>query len=174
MKMKRFSLTILAVLVWIIPVSAQAPTDPLITSEAIGPLSGNLSFAHPISADPCSGQVDNVAFTGNVHVVAVVDTTHSTVDYHVNLLNVKGAGSLGRYIGNGAASQFDLPFVPPVPVTPPVPIRARARFQPPVPIHCAAASAVLPIDIAVTFDADDTLASVSAAVGFIEGPMPLP
>lgn len=59
-----------------------------VTTEMIGPLSGSLTIAYPIGPPSCpaSGQQDTITLTGNVHVVATVDTTANTVDYHVNLL----------------------------------------------------------------------------------------
>ena len=87
------------------PVFAQ---DTIVTTEMIGSLSGSFTVTYPSSPIcPASGQQDTVAFTGSVHVGASVDLTTNSVDYHINLLSVKGTGTLvSKYIANGAT---DLP-----------------------------------------------------------------
>src|SRR5579871_2916854 len=50
-----------------------------VITEMIGTLNGNLNIAFP--NNPCNGQHDTITFTGEVHVVATVDSAQNTVDY---------------------------------------------------------------------------------------------
>jgi len=84
-----------------------------VTTEMIGPLSGSLTIAIPVGPPQCpaSGQQDTITFTGNVHVSATYDPSQNTVDYHVNLLSVKGTGTLvAKYIASGATDLLDQGF----------------------------------------------------------------
>jgi hypothetical protein len=79
-----------------------------VTTEMIGPLSGSFTINFPNG--PCTGQ-DTITFPGNVHVSAAVDTTQNTVDYHINLLSVKGTGALvSKYVASGATDRLDQGF----------------------------------------------------------------
>lgn len=75
-----------------------------VTTQMIGPLSGNLTITLPVGPPQCpaSGQQDTITFTGSVHVSATVDSTQNTVDYHINLLSVKGTGRWWRNISEAA------------------------------------------------------------------------
>jgi hypothetical protein len=104
----KFSKLLLTTLCLLGALSASALAQQ-VTTEMIGPLSGSFTVNSPNS--PCAGQ-DNITFTGNVHVVASVDTTASTVDYHINLLSVKGTGSLvSKYVASGATDLLDQAFL---------------------------------------------------------------
>jgi hypothetical protein len=83
-----------------------------VTTEMIGLLSGSFTMTYPTSPIcPASGQQDTITFTGNMHVSATVDTTQNTVDYHINLLSVKGTGTLvSKYIASGATDLLDQGF----------------------------------------------------------------
>jgi hypothetical protein len=138
----------------------QQLTSQTITSEMIGPFSGGLSINYT-PPDPCSPQSDNVGFTGNVHVVAIVNTTANTVDYHVNLLSVKGAGTLGRYVGTSATSFLDQPLS-----TGPVSLSFAGKLTPPDPCREGfVAEEGLPVTVTVSFAPDSTVSTVSASVG---------
>ena len=104
---------------------------------------------------------DTVNFTGNVHVVAQVDTVANTVDVHINLMTVKGTGQNGKYIGNGATSMLSLPAG-----ISPGPINFAADLHPPNPCRAGFTSqGALQITVRLTFAADNTLATVSAVAG---------
>ena len=132
-----------------------------VTTEMIGPLTGSLTINFP--SGPCFGQQDTVTFTGNIHVVASVDATQGTVDYHFNLLGVKGTGTLvPKYIGTGATDLLDQNF----PGTIAVPIPFGANLFPNGPCRAGfPADGVLPIVVTISFNPDFTLNSVSAVVG---------
>jgi hypothetical protein len=133
-----------------------------VTTEMIGSFSGNLT-ANNFPTGPCFGQTDNITFTGSVHVVANVDTTANTVDYHFNLLSVKGAGTVvTKYIGTGATDLLDQGF-PGANIT--IPIQINANLYPNGPCRAGYPSAgTLPIVVTVSFGTDFTLNGVSAAV----------
>jgi hypothetical protein len=138
----------------------QAVFGSHITSEAIGPLSGELlvSYGSTPTSPPCN--TDSVSFTGNVHVVTDVDTSQNTMDVHINLMTVKGNGTNGRYVGNGATSLLSQPK-PPNPNT----ILIQADLIPPG--QCRAgfnSQGALPIAVTLTFAEDNTLAQVTAVV----------
>lgn len=153
--MKIFSKTLLIVFFSLAFAAAPFAQDNMVTTEAIGPLSGNLTVNYP--PVPCINP-DAVSFTGNVHVVVQVDTTAGTMDVHINLMTVKGTGSNGKYIGNGAASFLGLqigatsiPFA--ADLYPPSPCRAGFTTQ-----------GALPLTVSWTLGTDGTLNQVSAAV----------
>lgn len=132
-----------------------------VTTEMIGPLSGSFTVNFPNS--PCTGQ-DTVSFTGSVHVVATVDTAANTVDYHINLLSVKGAGTLvPKYVANGATDVLDQGF-PGASIT--VPIQINSNLFPNGPCRAGFPSTgALPIVVTISFSPDFTLNTVSARVG---------
>jgi hypothetical protein len=136
-----------------------------VTTEMIGPLSGSFTVTYPTSPIcPASGQQDTVTFTGSVHVSATVDTTQNTVDYHINLLSVKGTGTLvSQYIANGATDLLDQGF-PGANIS--VPIQISANLFPTG--SCRAAfptSPIFPVVVTVSLGSDFTLNTVSASVG---------
>lgn len=115
-----------------------------VTTEMIGPLSGSFTITFPVGPPSCpaSGQQDTITFTGNVHVSSTYDPTQNTVDYHINLLSVKGTGTLvAKYIGSGATDFLDQGF-PGSSINVPISLSAnlfpngpcRSGFPPPV--HC--------------------------------------
>lgn len=131
-----------------------------VTTEMIGSFSGSLTVNFPPS--PCSVQTDNVAFTGSINVVATVDPAANTVDYHVNLLGVKGIGALaGKYVGNGATDWLDQTF-PGANIT--FLSRSAPTYSPPTRAGFPSTGA-LPVVITVNFGTDFTLNAVSASVG---------
>jgi hypothetical protein len=132
-----------------------------VTTEMIAPLSGNLSITFP--NNPCFGQQDTITFSGSVHVSATVDTAQNTVDYHINLLSVKGAGAVvAKYVGNGAIDLLDQNY----PGTQPVPSPIKANLFPSGPCRAGFPSTDgLPVVVTITFGTDFTLSSVSAVVG---------
>jgi hypothetical protein len=142
----------------LLPILAQAQQ---VTTEMIGPLSGTLTINFPSGA--CFGQQDTINFTGNVHVVAIVDAAQGTVDYHINLLGVKGTGNVvAKYVANGATDLLDQNF----PGTQPQPSPIKANLYPTGPCRAGFPSTgALPIVLTVTFGSDFTLNSVSAVIG---------
>jgi hypothetical protein len=106
-----------------------------VTTEMIGPMSGTFTMTYPNSPIcPDSGQQDTITLTKNVHVSTTVDPTQNTVDYHINLLSVKGTGTLvAKYIGNGATDLLDQSF-PGANIT--VPIQLSAKPLPKRPMSC--------------------------------------
>lgn len=134
-----------------------------VTTEMIGSFSGNLTVNN-FPNGPCFGQTDNVTFTGSVHVVANVDTTANTVDYHINLLSVKGTGTVAsKYVASGATDLLDQGFAG-ANIT--IPIQINANLFPSGPCRLGFPSAgALPVVVTVSFGTDFTLNSVSAAVG---------
>lgn len=134
-----------------------------VTTEMIGAFSGNLTVNN-FPNSPCFGQTDNITFTGSVHVVTTVDTTANTVDYHINLLTVKGAGTVvTKYVGTGATDLLDQGF-PGANIT--VPIQINANLFPNGPCRAGFPSAgALPVVVTVSFGTDFTLNTVSAVVG---------
>lgn len=134
-----------------------------VTTEMIGSFSGNLMVSNYPSG-PCFGQADNITFTGSVHVVASVDTTANTVDYHINLLSVKGAGTVvSKYVASDATDLLDQGFAG-ANIT--IPIQINANLFPTGPCRVGFPSAgALPVVVTVSFGTDFTLNSVSAAVG---------
>lgn len=134
-----------------------------VTTEMIGSFSGNLTVNN-FPNGPCFGQTDNVTFTGSVHVVANVDTTANTVDYHINLLSVKGTGTVAsKYVASGATDLLDQGFAG-ANIT--IPIQINANLFPSGPCRVGFPSAgALPVVVTVSFGTDFTLNSVSAAVG---------
>jgi hypothetical protein len=141
-------------------------TAQQVTTEMIGPLSGSLTIAIPVGPPQCpaSGQQDTITFTGNVHVSATYDPTQNTVDYHINLLSVKGTGTLvAKYIGSGATELLDQGF-PGSSIN--VPISFSANLFPTGPCRSGFPSAgALPIVVTVSFGTDFTLSTLSAVVG---------
>jgi hypothetical protein len=119
-----------------------------LTTEMFGPLSGSFT----------------ITFTGNVHVSATVDTTQNTADYHINLLSVKGTGTLvAKYVASGATDLLDQGF-PGANIT--VPIQISANLFPNGPCRAAyPQSPVFPVVVTVSFGSDFTLNTVSASVG---------
>jgi hypothetical protein len=135
-----------------------------VRTEIIGPLNGGLTITLPI--DPCRG-TDSITFVGNVHVNAAVDLTARTVDYHINLLSVKGTGTLAKYVGNGSVSLLNQTFVPPDPIVPPDPVRLRfaANLIPEgVCRQSFNGTGALPVNVDVTFNTDGTLNTASSTV----------
>lgn len=137
-----------------------------VTTEMIGPLSGSLTIAYPAGPPNCpaSGQQDTITFTGNVHVSATYDPTQNTVDYHVNLLSVKGTGTLvSKYIASGATDLLDQGF-PGSSIS--VPIQLTGNLFPSGPCRSGFSSTgALPLVVTVSFGTDFTLSTLSAAVG---------
>jgi len=136
-----------------------------VTTEMIGPLSGTFTLTYPSSPIcPASGQQDTITLTGNVHLSTTVDPTQNTVDYHINLLGVKGTGTLvAKYIGSGATDLLDQSF-PGANIT--VPIQVSANLFPSGPCRAAYPNTpVFPVVVTVSFGADLTLNTVSAGVG---------
>jgi hypothetical protein len=160
MKFSKLLLTTLCLL-GALSASAFAQQDTIVTTEMIGSLTGSLIVTYP--SGPCAGQ-DNVTLTGSVHVGASVDLTTNTVDYHINLLSVKGTGTLvSKYIANGATDLLDQGY-PGSNISVPIQINAnvfpngacRAGFP---------STGALPAVVTVSFGADFTLNTVSASVG---------
>jgi hypothetical protein len=98
-----------------------------------------------------------------VHVSATVDPTQNTVDYHINLLSVKGTGTLvSKYVASGATDLLDQGF-PGANIT--VPIQISANLFPTGPCRAAFTSGpVFPVVATGSFGTDFTLNTVSAAV----------
>ena len=142
----------------LVPILAQAQQ---ITTEMIGWLSGTLTINFP--SGPCFGQQDTINFTGNIHVVTIVDKAQGTVDYHINLLGVKGTGMVvAKYVANGATDLLDQNF----PGTVSVPVLFSANFFPTGPCRAGFPSTgALPVVVTVSFGTDFTLNSVSAVIG---------
>ena len=165
MKFSKLLLTTLSLL-GALSVSAFAQQDTIVTTEMIGPLSGSFTITYPNGPIcPASGQQDTVAFTGSVHVGASVDLTTNTVDYHINLLSVKGTGTLvSKYVANGATDLLDQGF-PGVSIT--VPIQISANVFPNNPCRAAFPSGPPSFSVVVTvsFGTDFTLNTLSASVG---------
>jgi hypothetical protein len=136
--------------------AAQTSPPPQVTSELIGTLTGTLQIpGNPVFPG------DTVAFTGNVHVVAIWDTATGTVDYHINLMNVKGIGTLGKYVGVGTASVPNQ--------IPGNPVRIFADVVPPGALHTVYdGKGGLPITVTATFDESWNLSSVNAVVTPVE------
>lgn len=158
---------IVATMLFFLGVLCMPATAQQVTTEMIGPLSGSLTIGFPVGPPSCpaSGQQDAITFTGNVHVVASVDTTANTVDYHINLLSVKGTGTLvSKYVANGATDLLDQGF-PGSSIT--IPIQINATLFPSGP--CRAAFPVgppqFPVVVTISFGTDFTLNTLSAAVG---------
>jgi hypothetical protein len=151
----KFSKLLLTALCLLGALSASALAQQ-VTTEMIGPLNG------PIC--PASGQQDTITFTGNVHAVATVDTTANTVDYHINLLSVKGTGTLvSKYVASGATDMLDQGF-PGANIT--VPIQLSANLFPNNPCRAAfPTSPIFPVVVTVSFGTDFTLNTLSASVG---------
>ena len=145
-------------LLMLMPILAQAQQ---VTTEMIGPLTGSLTINFP--NNPCFGQQDTVTFTGNIHVVSTVDTAQGTVEYHINFLGVKGAGTVvAKYVANGATDLLDQNF----PGTVSVPVPFSANLFPNGPCRAGFPSTgALPVVVTVSFGTDFTLNSVSAVVG---------
>ena len=158
--MRQFS-KLLLVMLCAVSALATAAGAQQVTTEMIGPLTGGLTISMPVPTPICPA-ADTVTFTGNIHVVATVDTTANTVDYHINLLSVKGRGTLvSKYIANGATDLLDQAF----PVGP-VHIAIRANLFPVNPCRAGFPSeGALPIVVTVSFGADFTLNTVSSSVG---------
>lgn len=156
---------LLATTVFLLGALCTSAAAQQVTTEMIGPLSGTFTLAYPTSpVCPASGQTDTITFTGNVHVVTTVDPTANTVDYHINLLSVKGTGTLvAKYVANGATDLLDQPFPGP---SISVPIQINANLFPNGPCRAAfPTSPVFPVVVTVSFGADFTLNTVSAVVG---------
>jgi hypothetical protein len=136
-----------------------------VTTEMIGPLSGTFTITYPQNpVCPASGQQDTMTFTGNVHVSATYDPTQNTVDYHVNLLSVKGTGTLvSKYIASGATDLLDQGFPGP---SISIPIQLTGNLFPNGPCRSGFPSTgALPIVVTVSFGTDFTLSTLSAVVG---------
>lgn len=156
--MKRFSKTVLIVAALI--VFSAAGFAQHVTAEVIGPLTGNLALTY-IPGDPCSPASDTITFTGNVHLVGTVDTSQNTVDYHLNLMGVKGTGNNLNILANGSTDLLDQVASPN-----PSPIKLTANLFPDGPCRRGFASdGALPLTIAITFNSDWTLNTVSAKAG---------
>ena len=157
--MKQFT----GILLMLFAFAASPASGQQVTTEMIGSFSGNLTVNN-FPSGPCFGQSDNIAFTGSIHVVATVDTAANTVDYHINLLGVKGSGTLvARYVANGATDLLDQGF-PGTGISVPIPFSANLFPNGP----CRAgypSSGALPVVVTVSFGTDFTLSSVSARVG---------
>ena len=147
---------------------AAVAIDPQqVTSEAIGPLTGSLLVSYP--SDPVF-PADTVNFSGNVHVVAIVDLATHTADIHINLMSVKGIGANGKYIANGARSAPSEPFQPSEPYQPSEPILVSfpADLFPPGPFRQGfPTKGSLPIRVSLLFGEDGTITSVTAQVGIL-------
>jgi len=156
----KFSKLLLTTLCLLGALSASALAQQ-VTTEMIGPLSGSFTVNYPNG--PCAGQ-DTVTFSGSVHVSATVDTTQNTVDYHINLLSVKGTGTLAsQYIANGATDLLDQGF-PGADIR--VPIQISANLFPSGPCRTGFPSTgALPIVVTISLGTDFTLNTVSASVG---------
>jgi len=156
----------LLLMMWMIGVLAPSLFAQQVTTEMIGPLSGNFTVTFPSGPPycPAAGQQDAVTFTGNVHVLTSYDPTQNTVDYHINLLSVKGTGTLvSKYIGSGATDLLDQGF-PGSNIT--VSIAISANLFPNNPCNQGFPSTgALPIVVSISFGADFTLNTVSAQVG---------
>ena len=137
-----------------------------VTTEMIGPFSGSLTIAYPVGPPSCpaSDQQDTITFTGNVHVSATYEATQNTMDYHVNLLSVKGPGTLvSKYIASGATNLID-PGFPGSNIN--VPIQLTGNLFPTGPCRSDFASTgALPLVVTVSFGTDFTLSTLSAVVG---------
>jgi len=133
-----------------------------VTTEMIGPLSGNLTINFPTG--PCDGEHDTITFNGEVHVVATVDSLQNTVDYHINLASVKGTGTVvDKYVGNGSTDLLNQGF-PGANIN--VPISISANLYPSGPCRAGfPANGGLPLVVTVSFNPDFTLNTVSATVG---------
>lgn len=157
---------IVATMLFFLGVLCMSATAQQVTTEMIGPLSGSLTIAYPVGPPNCpaSGQQDTVTFTGNVHVVASVDTAANTVDYHINLLSVKGTGTLvSKYVANGATDLLDQGF-PGSSIS--VPIQLSGNVFPSGPCRSGFPSTgALPVVVTISFGTDFTLNTLSAAVG---------
>ena len=161
----KFSKLLLTTLCLLGALSAPALAQQ-VTTEMIGPLSGTLTVAFPQGPPQCSAasQQDTVSLTGSIHVGASVDLTTNTVDYHINLLSVKGTGTLvSKYVASGATDLLDQGF-PGANIT--VPIQISANLFPSGPCRAGFPSTgALPAVVTVSFGADFTLNTVSASVG---------
>ncbi len=166
-------LLVLTLLVLLLAIATPTWAQSKITSSLIGPFSGSFTVdysQHP--GDPCSPQTDNVTFTGNVHVEATVDTEQNTVDFHINLLSVKGTGTIVppspitppnpiKYAVSGAFDLLDETASP----TPP-PIKVMANLYPGDPCRQGFNSqGAVPVTITLSFDPSWNLNAVSASTG---------
>jgi hypothetical protein len=153
--MKGFSKTLLIVFFSLAFGAAAFAQDNMVTTEAIGPVSGSLNVTFPPTT--CFA-ADTVVLTGNVHVVVQVDTTAGTMDVHVNLMTVKGTGSNGKYIGNGAASFLGLPIGT-------TSVAFAGDLYPPTPCRAGfTTQGALPLTVSWTLGTDGTLSTVNAVV----------
>lgn len=136
-----------------------------VTTEMIGPLSGSFTITYPQGpVCPASGQQDTIVLIGSVHVSATVDPTQNTVDYHINLLSVKGTGTMvSKYVASGATDLLDQGF-PGSNIT--VPIQLSANLFPTGPCRAAYPNGpVFPAVVTVSFGPDFTLNTVAATFG---------
>ena len=165
MKLSKLVLTTLCLL-GALSAAAFAQQDTIVTTEMIGSLSGTLTVAFPQGPPSCpaAGQQDTVTFAGSVHVGASVDLTTNTVDYHINLLSVKGTGTLvSKYVANGATDLLDQGF-PGSNIS--VPIQINANLYPNGPCRSGFPSTgAVPVVVTISFGTDSTLNTVSASVG---------
>ena len=101
MKANRLTMLVLLTCAAVVPALAHQQ----ITTHDIGTFTGNNAWP------PCPiCPADNVNFTGSVNAVAQVDPSQDTVDIHLNLQDVKGTGSNGTYVANGAADVLAQPY----------------------------------------------------------------
>jgi hypothetical protein len=90
-----------------------------------------------------------------VNVVAQVDPSQNTVDVHLNLQDVKGTGSNGTYVANGAADVLSQPYSASIAV----PI--HANLYPPSPCRSGFNSqGALPVTVVLSFDENNVLTKV--------------
>lgn len=156
---------LLAMMLFLLGALCTSAAAQQVTTEMIGPLSGSLIITYPNSpVCPASGQQDTVTFSGSVHVSATYDSTQNTVDYHINLLSVKGTGTLvSQYIATGATDLLDQGF-PGSNIS--VPIQLTGNLFPTGPCRSGFPSTgALPVVVTVSFGTDFTLSTLSATVG---------
>jgi hypothetical protein len=156
---------LLATTLFLLGALSTSATAQQVTTEMIAPLSGTFTITYPNTPIcPASGQQDTITLTGSVHVSTTVDPTQNTVDYHINLLSVKGTATLvAKYIGSGATDLLDQGF-PGANIS--VPIQINANLFPSGPCRSAFTSTpTFPVVVTVSFGADLTLNTVSAVVG---------
>jgi hypothetical protein len=129
-----------------------------VTSEAIGSLTGALLVSQP--GEPIFPP-DTVTFSGNVHVLAIVDLATHTADIHINLMSVKGIGANGKYVANGAHSQPGEPYSPGNPVV----VDFAADLFPPGQFRQGfPKEGALPLRVTILFGEDGTISTVTAQV----------
>jgi hypothetical protein len=144
------ALLIVAALVFVQAAPAQAGQ---VTSVLMVPFEGTV--ASPFAACP-----EQVAVSGNLHIVSLYDSASGALDLHLNLDSTKGVGPSGTYIIDGA-NHLELPTIPGNPV------RALFKIYPPDP--CKSSGGVnassVPMEIEPQYDETGNLTSASATMG---------